>query len=177
MAKKSIVNFMIVQDFLRKIGGEETISLVKLCENKRKSTTDEEIGKKIPLKITEIRTILNKLHFQGIACYQKTRNNKTGWYSYTWEIKPDRIAELILEQQEEEILKLEQKISFEQNYDFFGCKKGCDYFPFEIAAEYQFKCPECGKTMETIDNSKRTKNLKRKITILKKEICELQKIK
>src|SRR3989344_3900560 len=111
--KKKIHEFVLVQDFLASIAGQEAMELVKICANKRKLVTDEEIGKQLPLKITEIRTILNRLHYRGIACYQKTKNPKTGWYSYTWEIKISRIAELILEGRAEEVTKLGNELEFE----------------------------------------------------------------
>jgi len=176
MGKSNIVNFLITQEFLETVGGKYAIELVQIVDKKKKAVTDEEIGKKLPLKITEIRTILNRLHYRGIACYQKTRNNKTGWYSYTWEIRPKRIAELILEQESEKIAKLESQANFESTYSFFSCKKGCNIFPFEIAAEYKFKCPECGVGMDAVDNKKRLGDLKKRIEIMKIEVSQLGKI-
>src|SRR3989344_1215572 len=106
---KKIYEIQMAQEFLKSVGGEYALELVKICDNKKRPVTDEEIGKKLPLKVTEIRTVLNRLHYRGIACYQKTKNPKTGWYSYTWEVKSNRIAELILEGRAEEITKLERK--------------------------------------------------------------------
>src|SRR3989338_8224646 len=138
--KKEIYEFSLVKEFLKAVAGEYSVELVKICSKKRKPCTDEEIGKKLPLKITEIRTILNRLHYRGIACYQKTKNPKTGWYSYTWEIKSERIAELLIEKHSEERGRLERKAALQTNYDIFRCKKGCSILPFEVAAEYQFRC-------------------------------------
>ncbi|MFH1586729.1 MAG: hypothetical protein ABID38_02645 [Candidatus Diapherotrites archaeon] len=176
MGKINVVNFLITKEFLETVGGKFAVDLVQIVDKKKKAVTDEEIGKKLPLKITEIRTILNRLHYRGIACYQKTRNNKTGWYSYTWEIRSGRIAELILEQQAEKIKKLEAQMNFESTYSFFACKKGCSSFPFEIAAEYVFKCPECGKALGSIDNKKQVSLLNKRIDIMKQEALELGKI-
>jgi len=175
-SSKKIYNYLLVQEFLKAIGGEYALELVKICTNKRKPATDEDIGKKLPLKITEIRTILNRLHYRGIACYQKTKNAKTGWYSYTWEIKSNRIATLILEQHAEDITKLEKEIEFEGTHTFFSAGKDSPTYPFEIAAEYGFKCPESGKSLKAMDNKKRVNDLKRKIMIMKTEVTDLEKI-
>ena len=148
---------------------------MKICTNKRKPATDEDIGKKLPLKITEIRTILNRLHYRGIACYQKTKNDQTGWYNYTWEIKESRIASLILEQQAEQIEKLEREVEFEGTHEFYSAGKGMTQYPFEIAAEYNFKCPETGKPLKPIDNKQRVKELKSQIDTIKFEATELEK--
>ncbi len=174
--RKKIVEYTLVQDFLKSVAGDYALELVDLCSRKRKSVTDEDIGKKIPLKITEIRTILNRLHYRGIACYQKTKNTKTGWYSYTWEIKNNRIAELILEKQADELGKLEKEIEFQGSHDFFSTGKDMPEYPFEIAAEYGFKCPETGKNLEAVDNKKRIKLLKKKIDTIKSEIAGLENL-
>lgn len=177
MARKKIVNFLIAQDFLKRTAGDYAVDLVKICERSPNGCTDEAIGAKMKkLKITEIRTILNRLHYRGIACYQKTRNQKTGWYTYTWEIKPARVAELILEEQAEEIKKLERKMGFEVEYDFFSCGGRCEGVPFEIAAEYNFKCPECGKPTNLVNNKKRMRKLRRRVKIMKFEVNALEQI-
>ncbi|MAG18272.1 MAG: hypothetical protein CL944_02245 [Candidatus Diapherotrites archaeon] len=173
--KKKIYEYLLVKDFLISVAGDYAIELVKICSGKRKPVTDEEIGKKLPLKITEIRTILNRLHYRGIACYQKTKNVKTGWYSYTWEIKAPRIATLILEQQVEEITKLEKEIEFEGTHAFFSAGKDSAFYPFEIAAEYGFKCPDTGRPLKAINNKKRVKDLKKKIDLMKSELTDLEK--
>ena len=147
-AEAKIFEFVVVQDFLSKVGGEYALTIAKICDKKAKSkkpVVDEVIGKQLrELKITEIRAVLNRLHYRGIAHYQKTRDQKSGWYSYSWGINKKRILELILDEQGEEISKIEKKIEYEKNYAFFSCGKGCENLPFEIAAEYHFKCPNCG---------------------------------
>jgi len=178
MAKKKVMNFIIAKEYLNKIGGDFAVELVEICEKKRKPVTDEQIGKKLKnLKITEIRTILNKLHYLGIATYQKRRDIKTGWYSYSWDIKIPRIIDLILEEWKDELSKLEEKVEYEKNYVFFGCReKACDDIPFEIAAEYQFKCPRCGNSMESIDNNKRLTDLRKRAELIRNESEEMKRL-
>ncbi|MFH1751719.1 MAG: hypothetical protein ABH821_02170 [archaeon] len=173
----SITSFQSVTDLLTSMAGIEGIKLVEICEKKRKSVTDEELAKKLSLKVTKVRTILNQLHYRGIACYNKSKNSKTGWYSYTWEIKNKRIAEIILERQKEEIEKLEKRKVLEENYVLFACPKKCDDFPFEIAAEYNFRCPECGNNMKSLDQKRRISDTNKKIKVLQEEIVIMQKIK
>ncbi len=176
-SEKELLSLKTTQEFLKTIGGSEAPELVRICLSKKKDVTDEQIGKKLPLKVTEIRTILNRLHYRGIASYQKTRDSKSGWYSYTWKIETRRLAEALLEQQTEEIEKLEQKASFEQNYALFGCDKGCSTMPFEIATEYQFKCPECTKSMNAINTARRQKAIRQQIEQKKRESNILKKHK
>ena len=175
MVKKDIMSHALAKIFIEKIGGNDAIPLIKACKNKKKKLTDEEIAKGAKLKITEVRATLNRLHYRGIACYDKKKNQKTGWYSYTWEIKEKRIAELIIEEQSEEIKKIEKKLDFEKDYVFFNCKKLCESVPFEIAAEYQFKCPKCGGTLEIANNKKRANDLKKQMLLVEEVLKKLSK--
>lgn len=174
--KKNFIRLPLVQEFLQGTGGDAAVGVAIFCEKKNKRVTDEEIAKKMKVKVTEIRTVLNRLHYRGIACYKKTKNKKNGWYNYTWEIKKQRIVELIIEEQKENIEKLEAKQNFEKNYTFFGCKNSCNIVPFEIAAEYQFKCSECGQTMDAFDYSKKLKGINQQIDTMKREVGQLEKI-
>lgn len=173
---EKILGLNITKDFLTTVAGQNAPELVKVCLEKKKDITDEEISKKVPLKITEIRTILNQLHYRGIACYNKAKTKRSGWYNYTWSIRTRRIAELLLEQKIEEIEKIERKQEFEKNYEQFRCEGKCTQFAFEVAAEYKFKCPECGKQMELIDTRKMIKENTQKAENIKKEIDVLKKI-
>lgn len=176
MPKKSIIDLVLVKEFLDTVGGEDAITLVKLCENKTKCFTDEEISKKMKKKVTEIRATLNRLHYRGIAVYQKSRNQKTGWYNYTWEIKKDRIAALILEKEKETMEKLIKKRNLELDYNQFDCIKCSERMPFEVAAEYNFVCPSCGNQMSNANDPKRQKELDEKIKKIKGEMEVLTKI-
>jgi transcription initiation factor TFIIE subunit alpha len=167
---------VLVKDLLDTIGSQDAIELVKICEKKKKSVTDEEISKKMKKKVTEIRAILNKLHFRGIACYQKSRNQKTGWYNYTWEIKKDRIADIINEQQKENLEKLTKKKNLEADYSFFDCNKCNHREVFEIAAEYNFLCPTCGGSMTSANDPQMLKELEGRIKKIELEIVLLNKI-
>lgn len=175
MKANKLLNFIETKEFIETIGGKEAADLIKICNKKKRGVSDEEIATEIRLKITEVRAILNRLHYRGIACYQKTKNTKTGWFSYTWEIKLKRIAELLLERQAEEISKLEQKLDFEKNYEFFACKDSCEMVPFEVAAEYQFKCPKCGSMMEKSDSKRRLREIRKKIKLMNLGVNEISK--
>jgi transcription initiation factor TFIIE subunit alpha len=172
----SVLQFQGAKELLETIGGETAVKITKIYEKKDKKVTDEEVAKKLKLKVTEVRTILNRMHYRGVSCYHRTKNSKTGWYSYSWEIKTRRVLELLLEQHIERIEKLEKKKSFEENYALFSCKKNCDYIPFEIATEYLFKCPECGALLEAVDNKKRMKDFESQLEMLKKEREKIEKI-
>jgi transcription initiation factor TFIIE subunit alpha len=175
-AENNILSYRLTQEFLQNVGGNDAVEVVRICLDKNGKCLDEDIENELNhLKITEIRSILNRLHYRGIACYNKTKNKNSGWYTYTWEIKQRRIIELILEQHSERLQKLEQKARFEKDREFFICDKNCEEVIFEIAAQYEFRCPECGKMMNPMDSKKKHRINQKKIKKLKKELAELQK--
>ncbi len=174
--KKLYENFA-VKEFVEKCAGKEALDVLKHFLKSRKALKDEDIAKKTGMRVTEVRTILNRLHYRGIANYTKTRDDKTGWYTYTWRIDTKKIVELIIEEQKELLKKLEKEREMRESYTIFECKAGCSEFPFEIAAEYQFKCPYCGKDMVCIDSATKKRNLSRQINRIKKVIAELDKLK
>jgi len=176
MPKPSVLKFAGAKELIATIAGDPAVKITEIYEKKGRKVTDEELAKKMKLKVTEVRTILNRLHYRGVSNYHRKKNTKTGWYSYTWEIKTKRVLDLLLEKHIEKIEKLESKKTFEENYSLFSCKKNCDYIPFEIAAEYLFKCPECGLTLEAVDNEKRGKAMQDRIEILKKEREAIEKL-
>lgn len=150
----------LVKDFVVTQAGE---SAYKVMRSLGRGKTDEQISKKTKLKVNDIRAELNKLHYMGIIFYSKVKAEKSNWYTYTWFIKKDRISELLKERYSEEMEKLNEKLSFEKNYTFFKCENGCEKLPFEIAFEYDFKCPECGHSMDSINSKSETRKIKRKI--------------
>lgn len=173
---KDLLSFQLTTEFIKTIGGDDAVELVKICLKKNGKCLDEDIEKEMKhLKITEIRSILNRLHYRGIACYNKTKNKNSGWYTYTWEIKKRRIIELILEQQSERLQKLEEKARFGESHEFFACKKACEETAFEIAAQYEFRCPECGEMMTPIDSAEKANGIQTQIENLKQELDAMQK--
>ncbi|RLG71079.1 MAG: hypothetical protein DRO04_00570 [Candidatus Iainarchaeum archaeon] len=176
MAKKSLISLKIVRDYLYRLGGEDAVKLVEIVL-KKKQATDEEINKKLKhLRITEVRALLNRLHFYGITYYSKKKDMRSGWYSYTWKIRSNRIAELILAECNEKINKLKEKLEVEADRDLFICNNKCDLVPFEIAAEYRFRCPICGGAMNIMDSKTRSQEIKKELKKMEKEVEILKKI-
>ena len=102
-----------------------------------------------------------------LIIYTKEKATDSNWYTYTWFLKPERITELMREKLEEEHTKINEKMAMEQSYVFFKCANGCDKLPFELAFEYDFKCPECGNAMRQRDS-------KRELAVMEKRATQIQ---
>lgn len=172
--KKNFLNYELVQDFLTRSAGDNAFGVVKLCVDKKYSD-DEKISNKLNTKVTEIRTILNRLHYSGIAQYSKTRNKQTGWYSYTWKINEKKILDLLIEEIGERMEKLENQSQQVQEHTVFACKNVCSETVFEIAMQYNFQCPECGEIMSEINEGKRVKEIEKQLVKLQEVKTEFEK--
>jgi transcription initiation factor TFIIE subunit alpha len=167
MANSLKLNDPLVQEFISTNAGKEAFKVIKYLD---KGRTDEQISKRVKMNVNDVRALLNRLHYMGVIVYSKEKAKDSNWYTYTWFIKKERIAELLKDRYLEELEKLKEKLCFEQNYTFFKCSNGCNKLPFELAFEYDFKCPECGNMMESVDNDKERKKVENKIKLLSKSL-------
>lgn len=158
--KKELLSEKSTITFLEQIAGPSAINVVKLFNND--GLSPEQIATKLKEKITVVRATLNSLHFRGIACYKKQRD-ENNLYQFIWEIKYKKIIDVLLIQEMKKYKKLEYELSLKESHDYFHCPKKCNVeVAFEVAAAYNFKCPNCSANLEMI-------NLKTKLSNLKKE--------
>ena len=146
-----LMELPFVRDYLQRVGGDNAIEVMRLMVEHGNAVTDEEIAQEMGVKVTVVRAVFNRLNFWGIIDYDKTRDEETGWYTYTWHIVPEKIKEAVekeLQEREEELRKKREELD---QFMFFVCPEGHTREPFEVAAEYSFKCPICGKDLVPLD--------------------------
>lgn len=133
--------------FLIETGGENALAIVRsFSEN----LSDEEISKRLKLRISDVRATLNRLHNEGLVNYLRERDSESGWYSYTWTLNKARISQWIEERSKA------NGIHLENNGDHYFCPAcGAESVtPFESAVEKGFKCPNCSRSLEFLDEAK-----------------------
>ncbi|MBN1160312.1 MAG: hypothetical protein JXA43_03760 [Candidatus Diapherotrites archaeon] len=165
-----------IQEIISAIGGRNAIDLLELMITEKKGAIDEVYAEKLSLKITEIRTILNRLHYRGLVEYQKTRDEKSGWYTYTWGIKKVEIANLLKKKLQEELEKYQEKLQANESYMMFSCSNDCHKVPFEIAAEYEFRCPDCTEEMKSLDEAEEAEKIRDIIDEIGVEIANINRL-
>jgi len=177
--KKELLFDQNTTTFLEHIAGPIAIDVVKIFKNDS-ALSPEIISKKLNEKITTVRSTLNSLHYRGIACYKKKRNDKN-MYEFLWEIKYKKIVEILMIQEIKKYKKIEMDISDKQLHDFFVCPKKCIEVPFEVAAVYNFKCSNCNSNLKIVNSktkiTKLKNDLKKTETNIKKLEDLLEKIK
>jgi transcription initiation factor TFIIE subunit alpha len=176
-----------LQSFLYIIGGEIAIYVgMELLNSESMDITDEDITENIKEKIEEteidfepddaetlklntVRKTLYKLYSEKLAQFRRIRDKSTGWFIYYWWHEFDLLEEIILEKKKLIEAKLRDRLQFEQNNYFFtclNCEDSNTKYNFDEAFELNFRCPDCGASLEAQDNQEIIEFLKNKIALI-----------
>ena len=154
------------------LGEEEAVKLIEILKNPEE-ITDDEIANKTGIRLNSVRKILYKLYDHSLVSLRRTRDPKTGWFIFHWRLQPDQLEGFILSQKRRVLEKLNIRLGYEKNHDFYYCyAPGCKRVPFEEAVELVFRCPTCGKPLMHYDNDKILGALSKRVDILRKELGE-----
>jgi len=154
------------------LGEEEAVKLIEILKNSDE-TTDDEIANKTGIRLNSVRKILYKLYDHSLVSLRRTRDPKTGWFIFHWRLQPDQLEGFIVSQKRRVLEKLNIRLEYEKNHDFYYCcTPGCKRVPFEDAVELVFRCSTCGKPLMHYENGKIVQVLTRKVEQLRKEMGE-----
>jgi len=152
--------------------GEETARIIEALKGVDE-TTDEEIASKTEIRLNTVRKILYNLYDHSIVALRRSRDTETGWFIFHWRLQPDQVEGFILNHKRRILEKLETRLQYEKNHDFYYCyTPGCRRIPFEEAMELIFRCPTCNKRLVHFDNDQIVKALADKVEQLRKELSE-----
>ena len=154
------------------LGEEEA---VKLIENLKSmdEITDDEIASKTGIRLNSVRKILYKLYDHSLVSLRRTRDPKTGWFIFHWRLQPDQLEGFILSQKRRVLEKLNVRLEYESNHDFYYCDSPeCRRVTFEEAVEAVFHCSNCGKALDHFENGKMIEKLAERVEQLRKELGE-----
>jgi len=152
--------------------GEETARIIEVLKGVEE-TTDEEIASKTEIRLNTVRKILYNLYDHSIVALRRSRDAETGWFVFHWRLQPDQVEGFILNHKRRILEKLETRLQYEKNHDFYYCyTPGCRRIPFEEAMELIFRCPTCNKPLMHFENDQIVKALANKVEQLRKELTE-----
>lgn len=114
--------------------------------------SDEDIAKKIKIRASDVRVVLNKLHSFGLASYSRSRDKNSGWYSYVWRLNNERIPQLLEQMKRKGSLEQTRVLpaSDAGGNEEYVCKNcgPAQRLPFEEASALLFKCQHCGANLD-----------------------------
>ncbi len=138
-----------VRHWLINLGGENALEVIK---NLNDVPNDDELAKKLKIKVSDVRASLNKMHNEGLVSYIRDKNSETGWYSYTWALNEKKIQKWVAEKNSSYCEAYMPK----EGIVLYFCKDcGLEStVKFEVASEYSFKCPTCSSALDFLDEDK-----------------------
>ncbi len=127
------------------IGGENALAIVR---NFSGNLSDEDLAKRLKIKISDVRATLNKLHNEGLVNYIREKDSETGWYSYSWSLNHERMERWVANHNSKM-----SHLGADAGSEFYFCPScGTESITnFESAAGCEFRCERCNKMMEFID--------------------------
>jgi len=153
-------------------GNEDAVKIIDILKEVDE-ITDEEIANKTGIRLNFVRKILYKLYDRSLVGLRRSRDETTGWFIFHWRLQPDQLEGFILNQKRRILEKLETRLRYEKNHDFYYCSTPeCERIPFEDAMELVFRCPTCNKPLMHYDNGELIEALNQKIEALRKELGE-----
>lgn len=117
---------------------------------------DEDIADELDLKATVVRTLLNDLHSEGLVEYERIKNKSTGWYTYIWRKRDEKLENYLKAYLEDRLQNLKEELEKKKGGKF---RCSCSTVSMEVALENNFFCPKCGEKFEEYDNSKAIEEL------------------
>ena len=154
------------------VGEEEAIDIIYILKDTGE-ITDDQIASKTGYRLNCVRKILYRFYDHSLVSLRRSRDQNTGWFIFHWKFEPDQLAGFILNQKRHVLKKLDTRLSYEKNHEFYSCgNPGCKKVPFEEALELIFRCPTCNESMMHLENGELIEILSRKVDQLRKELGE-----
>jgi len=168
----SFVDDETLEKVAEAFGSEEAIRIIDVLKEVGE-TTDDQIATQTGIRLNSVRKILYKLYDHSLVALRRSRDENTGWFIFHWRLQLDQLEGFILNQKRRVLEKLEARLRYEQNHDFYYCfTMGCRRIPFEESMELVFRCPTCNKPLMHFDNGKIVSALAKKVEQLRKELGE-----
>jgi transcription factor E len=143
----TILSDRYIRQLLIDLAGENTLEIVR---NFRGEVSDEDLAKKLKLKISDVRATLNKLHNKSLVYYVRQKDNETGWYSYSWVLNKPKV-----ELWANESIQQRENFGNDGNERYFCARCGLDSLvEFVEASACEFRCAKCEKNLEYLDQGK-----------------------
>lgn len=154
------------------LGQEEAVQIIYILMD-ADEITDDQIANKTGIRLNSVRKILYRLYDHSLVSLRRSRDPHTGWFIFHWKLQPDQLEGFIMNQKRHVLQKLDARLSYEKNHDFYYCgTQGCKRVPFEEAMELIFRCSTCNEPMMHFDNGKVVEVLSQKVDQLRKELGE-----
>ncbi|CCJ36783.1 transcription initiation factor TFIIE alpha subunit [Methanoculleus bourgensis MS2] len=164
-----LLNDQAINAYLLRMIGEEGIELLKRFPEGEEHS-DEELAEMTEINLNTVRHTLYTLYEKRLAEYRRLKNTETGWLTYLWHLRLDRLQDVIEEEIRDVLEHLDARLTYEEKNDFYICKNCGVIYTFTDAAEWNFECPNCEEMLEHFDNELIATALRRRVEKIKESL-------
>jgi transcription initiation factor TFIIE subunit alpha len=164
-----LLNDQAINAYLLRMIGEEGIELLKRFPEGGEHS-DEELAEMTEINLNTVRHTLYTLYEKRLAEYRRLKNTETGWLTYLWHLRLDRLQDVIEEEIRDVLEHLDARLTYEEKNDFYICKNCGIIYTFTDAAEWNFECPNCEEMLEHFDNELIATALRRRVNKIKESL-------
>ncbi len=164
-----LLNDPAINAYVLRLIGEEGIELLRRFPEEREHS-DEELAEKTGVNLNTVRHTLYTLYEKRLAEYRRLKNVETGWLTYLWHLRMDRLQGVIEEEIRDVLEHLDARLTYEEKNDFYMCKDCGTIYTFTDAAGWNFECPNCEEMLEHFDNELIANALRRRVDQIKESL-------
>lgn len=132
------------RQLLIEMAGENAIAVIREFTE---DMSDSELARRVKIKVSEVRAVLNKMHSEGLVRYTRNRDKESGWYTYIWSVNDGRMKGIMGCVGGKGVQ--EGEAAGGAGGETYVCKNcgGGGRIPFEKAVVVLFRCSSCGSSL------------------------------
>jgi len=151
MAFEEYLEDPVIQKYLHELVGPTGMPVAAAPPDGE--VTDEELAEELGLELNDVRRALFILYENDLASYRRLRDEDSGWLTYLWTFEYDNIPEQLESEMHDLFDGLEERREYELDHEFYLCENCGIRFEFADAMDYGFECPDCGSSLEAMENT------------------------
>jgi transcription initiation factor TFIIE subunit alpha len=168
MAFEELLEDPVIQKYLHELVGPKGMPVAAAPPDGE--VTDEELAEELGLELNDVRRALFILYENDLATYRRLRDEDSGWLTYLWTFKYEKIPEKLEEEMYRLLDALEQRQDYEHNNEFYLCEVCGIRFEFDEAMDFGFECPECGSPVDAMENTALVESMDERVANLRDEL-------
>ena len=168
MAFEELLEDPVIQKYLHELVGPKGMPVAAAPPDGE--VTDEELAEELGLELNDVRLALFILYENDLASYRRLRDEDSGWLTYLWTFEYDKIPEQLEKEMQRLLAALEARHEYELQNEFYLCEQCGIRFEFDEAMEFGFECPQCGSSVEPMENTRLLDAMESRIEALRDEL-------
>jgi transcription initiation factor TFIIE subunit alpha len=168
MAFEDLLEDPVIQKYLHELVGPRGMPVAAAPPDGE--VTDEELAEELGMELNDVRRALFILYENDLASYRRLRDEDSGWLTYLWTFEYGNIPEKLEEEMHRLLETLEERHEYEMENEFYLCENCGIRFEFGEAMEFGFQCPECGTSVDAMENTRLVDAMESRLERLRNEL-------